>query len=125
MDDAVRSSLDHGQTVEITTIGAKTGRQRRLEIVLHNFDKHLYLSGVPNPARKRGWLANLEANPALTIHLKRPVQADLAATARVVTDHAERRAILEQVARVWNRRDLGMMLESSPLIELSIEGYPA
>jgi hypothetical protein len=32
MDDAVRSSLDHGQTVEITTIGAKTGRQRRLEI---------------------------------------------------------------------------------------------
>ena len=125
MDDAVRSSLDHGQTVEITTTGAKTGRQRRLEIVLHNFDKHLYVSGVPNPARKRGWLANLEANPALTIHLKRPVQADLAATARVITDHAERKAVLEQVARVWNRRDLGMMLEYSPLIEVSIEGYPA
>ena len=110
MDDAVRSSLDHGQTVEITTIGAKTGRQRRLEIVLHNFDKRLYISGVPNPARKRGWLANLEANPALTIHLKRPVQADLAATARVITDQAERKAILDLVARVWNRRDLGMML---------------
>jgi deazaflavin-dependent oxidoreductase (nitroreductase family) len=125
MDDAVRSSLDRGQTVDITTIGAKTGRQRRLEIVLHNFDKHLYISGVPNPARKRGWLANLEAYPALTIHLKRPVQADLAATARVITDHAERKEILAQVAQVWNRRDLGMMLEASPLIEISIEGYPA
>ena len=125
MDDAVRSSLDRGQTVEITTIGAKTGRQRRLEIVLHNFDEHLYISGVPNPARKRGWLANLEKNPALTIHLKRPVQADLAATARVITDHAERKAILEKVARVWNRRDLGMMFEHSPLIEVSIAGYPA
>jgi deazaflavin-dependent oxidoreductase (nitroreductase family) len=125
VDDAVRSSLDHGQTVDITTIGAKTGRQRRLEIVLHNFDGHHYLSGVPNAARKRGWLANIEANPALTIHLKRPVQADLPATGRVIYDPAERKVILEQVARVWNRRDLGMMLEHSPLIEISIEGYPA
>ena len=125
MDDALRSSLDHGQTVDITTIGAKTGRQRRLEIVLHNFDRHLYLSGVPNPARKRGWLANLEKNPALTIHLKRPVEADLPATARVINDHAERKVILEKVARVWNRRDLGMMFEHSPLIEVTIEGYPA
>lgn len=124
MDDAVRSSLDHGQTVDITTIGAKTGRERRLEIVLHNFDKHLYISGVPNPARKRGWLANLEANPALTVHLKRPVKADLAATARVITDPAERKVILEKVAQVWNRRDLGMMFQYSPLIEISIEGYP-
>jgi deazaflavin-dependent oxidoreductase (nitroreductase family) len=124
VDDAVRSSLDHGQTVDITTIGAKTGRERRLEIVLHNFDKHLYISGVPNPARKRGWLANLEANPALTVHLKRPVKADLAATARVITDPAERKVILEKVAQVWNRRDLGMMFQYSPLIEISIEGYP-
>jgi deazaflavin-dependent oxidoreductase (nitroreductase family) len=125
VDDAIRSSLDHGQTVDITTTGAKTGRQRRLEIVLHNFEGHLYISGVPNPARKRGWLANLEANPALTVHLKRPVQADLAATARVINDRAERKVVLEKVARVWNRRDLGTMLEYSPLIEVSIEGYPA
>jgi deazaflavin-dependent oxidoreductase (nitroreductase family) len=125
VDDAVRSSLNHSQTIDITTTGAKTGRPRRLEIVLHSFDQRLFISGVPNPARKRGWLANLEANPALTIHLKRPVQADLPATARVVTDHAERKVILEKVARAWNRRDLGMMVEHSPLIEVSIEGYPA
>lgn len=125
MDDAVRASLDHSQAIDITTTGARTGRQRRLEIVLHNFNRHLYLSGVPNPARKRGWLANLEANPALTVHLKRPVQADVPATARVIRDPAERKAILEQVARVWNRRDVNVMLEYSPLIEISIDGYPA
>lgn len=124
MDDAVRDSLGRSQTIDITTIGARTGRQRRLEIVLHNFGGHLYLSGIANPNRKRGWLANIEANPALAVHLKRPVQADLPATGRAITDPAERKEILVQVARVWNRRDLNAMLEHSPLVELSIEGYP-
>ncbi len=123
MDETLRA-LDRSQTVDITTTGAKTGRARRVEIVLHNFGRRLYVSGVPNPARKRGWLANLEANPTLTVHLKRPVALDVAATARVITDPAERKVLLEQVARVWNRRDLGTMLEHSPLIEVSIPGYP-
>jgi len=124
VDDAVRDSLGRSQTIDITTIGARTGRQRRLEIVVHNFGGRLYLSGIANPNRKRGWLANLEANPALTVHLKRPVQADLPATGRVITEPAERKEVLVQVARVWNRRDLNAMLEHSPLVELSIEGYP-
>jgi deazaflavin-dependent oxidoreductase (nitroreductase family) len=125
VDDTVRASLDHGQMVDITTTGAKTGRPRRLEIVMHNFGGHLYLSGIPNAARKRGWLANLEANPALTVHLHQPGPVDLPATARVITDPAERTVVLEQVARVWNRRDLNVMVEHSPLTEITVEGYPA
>ena len=121
MDDQVRTALGRSQTIDITTTGARTGRARRVEIVLHNFGGRLFISGIPNPARKRGWLANLEANPALTIHLKRTVQADLPAHARVITDHLERKAILEQVARVWNRRDLNVMVEHSPLIEVTID----
>lgn len=124
MDDAVRAALDHGGLIEITTTGTRTGKLRRLEIVFHNFGRHLYISGMPNPARKRGWLANLEANPALTVHLKGTIQTDLPASARVITDPAERRSILEQIARVWRRTDLNEMLAHSPLIELTIEGYP-
>lgn len=124
MDDAIRAALDHGQLIEMTTTGAKTGKPRRLDIVLHNFDQYLYISGVPNAAKKRGWLANLEANPAFTITLKGPVRADLPATARVISDPAERRAILPKVAAVWNRSDLDMMVAHSPLIEVAIEGYP-
>ena len=121
MDDAVRAALAQSQTVDITTTGRKTGRSRRIEIVLHNFGGRLFISGVPNASRKRSWLANLEANPALTLHLKRTVQADLPAHARVITDHVERKAILEQVARVWNRRDLNVMVEHSPLIEVTVD----
>jgi len=77
------------------------------------------------PVRRRAWLANVEANPALTVHLKSAERVDLAATARVISDPAERRPILEKVARVWNRSDINAMLDHSPLIELKIEGYPA
>lgn len=120
----MRRALDHGGLIDITTTGVRTGKLRRLEIVFHNFGRHLYISGMPNRARKRGWLANLEANPALTVHLKSAIRADLPATARVIIDPAERRSILEQVARVWKRTDLNEMLAHSPLIELTIEGYP-
>jgi hypothetical protein len=50
------------------------------------------------------------------------VVADLPATARIITDPAERRPILERVARLW-RRDADTMVAYSPLIEVSIEGY--
>ena len=122
MDDAVRAALGHSQAVDITTTGARTGLARRIEIFLHSFDGRLFISGVPNPVRKRSWLANLEANPAFTLHLKRPVQAELPATARVIRDPAERAAILAKVAQAWHRSDIGMMVEHSPLIEVSIEG---
>ena len=86
--------------------------------------------GIPLPDvraaadRVRAWLRNLEADPRLTFHLKAIVQADLAATARIITEPAERREILEKVARVW-RRDPEEMIADSPLIEVSIEGHSA
>ena len=54
----------------------------------------LYISGMPG---RRAWMANLHADPRLTFHLKRGVEADLPATARIITDEAERRPILERI----------------------------
>ena len=124
MDDATRAELNHGQLIDLTTTGAKSGLPRRVEIVLHSFDGHLYISGMPNSARKRGWIANIEANPAISIHLRAPLQVELAAIARVISDPAERRPVLDRVARVWHRTDLSVMVEHSPLIEVSIPGFP-
>ena len=48
------------------------------------------------PGRTRAWLHNVEADPAITLHLKgRSRGADVPGTARVVTDPAERRALLD------------------------------
>jgi deazaflavin-dependent oxidoreductase (nitroreductase family) len=122
LDPGVQQALGHGHTIDITTTGRHSGEPRRVEIVFFNFGGRLYISGMPNPNRERAWLHNLRANPNLTFHLKQGVTADLAATAREVTDPAERRAVLEKVARVW-RRDAAEMERSSPLIEVVIPGY--
>ena len=120
MDDVIQHALAHSQTIDITTIGRRTGQPRRIEIVVHNFDGRLYISGMPRAGRRRSWLANLEAHPDFTFHLKGRVAADLPAVAREVTDPDERRAILTRVARAWNRTDVDTMVAHSPLVEVTI-----
>jgi deazaflavin-dependent oxidoreductase (nitroreductase family) len=118
--EAIKRALSRGHRIDITTRGRQSGQPRRIEIVFHNFDGHIYISGMPSQ-RKRAWIANLEADPAFTFHLKGPVaSADLRATARVITDEAERRAILPLVAAVWGRTDLDVMVAYSPLIEVTL-----
>ena len=121
-DDKVREALSRPQSViDITTTGRKSGEPRRLEIVLHNIDGRLYISGAPS-RRRRSWLANLDGNPNLTVHLKRGITADLPATAREISEPKERRQILEGIARHWGRGDVDTMMKYSPLIEVTIDG---
>ena len=117
-DEAIKTALQRGHTIDITTTGRESGRPRRLEIVFHNIDGRIYISGIPRP-RRRSWLANLEANPSFTFHLKGKVSADLPATARVIDDETERRAVLPDIARNWRRTDLEDMVRYSPLVEVT------
>ncbi len=125
MDTAITVALSHGDVVDITTTGRATGQPRRIEIVYHVIDGRIYISGQPRADRKRAWLSNLEANPHFTLHLKRGVAADLPATARPITDPAERRRIMEHVARAWKRTDVDVMVAHSPLIEVTVDGFSA
>jgi len=122
IDDQVRTALERGGLIDITTRGRLTGEPRRIEIVYHVIGGRIFISGRPNPGRRRGWLANLDADPCFTFHLKRGVTADLPARARLITDPGERRSVLEQVARAWQRDDVDEMVADSPLIEVRIEG---
>jgi deazaflavin-dependent oxidoreductase (nitroreductase family) len=124
IEDRIRRALSRGHRIDITTTGRHSGRPRRIEIVFHNFDGRIYISGLPRRER-RSWLANLDADPQLTIHLKGPVKADLPARARIIDDPAEREAILGRIAQVWGRTDLDTMVRWSPLIEVEIEGLAA
>lgn len=121
MDDLVRRELEHSGLVDITTTGRRTGEPRRIEIAYHSIGGRVFISGMPREDRKRAWLYNLEANSAFTFHLKGTVKADLPATARLITDATERRAVLEHVARAWKRTDLDVMVAHSPLIEVTFQ----
>jgi deazaflavin-dependent oxidoreductase (nitroreductase family) len=120
LDPKIAAALSGMGTVDITTVGRKSGTPRRLEIVFHNIGGRIYISGMPSP-RRRSWLANLDAKPAFTLHLKGAVKADLPAQARIITDEAERRTVLTSVARNWKRKDLETMVAQSPLIEVALE----
>jgi deazaflavin-dependent oxidoreductase (nitroreductase family) len=121
LDERVQGALARGGVIDITTVGRQSGRPRKLEIVFHNIDGRIYISGIPSPTR-RGWLANLDAQPKFTVHLKGAVRADLPARARIIDDEAERRRVLASVARNWKRNDLETMVRQSPLIEVIFEG---
>ena len=125
MDPAIHAALDRGGLIDITTTGRRSGELRRIEIVFHNVDGRVVISGMPRRDRTRAWIHNLEADPNLVVHLKQGVVADLPATARVVTDEGERRGLLVAVARNWNRTDVDAMVAWSPLIEVTIPGYTA
>ena len=125
MDDQVRRALTRGHLIDMTTTGRRTGAERRIEIVFHNLGGRLYISGLPRAGRTRAWLLNLESDPRLTFHLKGSISADLPATARIITDEAERRAVFAEVVKVWAGQDIETMTRHSPLIEVTIDDLTA
>lgn len=117
MDETVRLALEADRVVDITTTGAKSGAPRRIEIWLWTLEQGGYaISGRPN--RPRAWLANLLAHPQFTVHVKRGATADLPARAVPVTDPAERRRIVEEIARRSGQTDVELRVAKSPLVRV-------
>jgi deazaflavin-dependent oxidoreductase (nitroreductase family) len=132
LEQSVKGALARGGVIDITTTDRRSGRPRRIEVVFHNIDGRIYISGTPSP-RRRSWLANLDARPELTLHLKGPVRADLPAHARIIEEESERRRILPPIAGSWRRNDSGLwpsgawrpsietMVRQSPFIEITLD----
>ena len=119
VDDAVRRALERGHRIDITTTGRKTGQPRRIELVFHNINGRLFISG--RPGWPRGWIANLRRDPRMTFHLKGPIaRADLPANGRVILDRDERERFLAPIAESWGY-ELERMVESAPLIEVTFD----
>ena len=94
MDQAVTEAMNRGGIADITTIGRKTGKPRRIEIYFHHFDGEYYLTGRHGP--KRDWEANIIANPEFILHLKRGITADVPVVGEPEPDSEERARILRR-----------------------------
>jgi len=116
MDEAIGKALERDRTIDITTRGRKTGRNRRKEIWFHNLDGELYITGTPG---RRDWYANLLANPEFTFHLKHSARADLPARATPIVDRDARRDIIARIHRkLGGNRDLDTWVDGSPLVRV-------
>ncbi|KJL43904.1 hypothetical protein JOD63_002655 [Microbacterium terrae] len=104
------------RTIDITTIGAKTGRVRRIEVWFYRVEGEIYLT--TSPAR-RSWYANLLRHPDFTFHLKHGIRADLDAHATPVLDSDARTRLFAAIVDDLNqpRNPAGIPQPVEPLEE--------
>ena len=122
MNEGVNDALHKDMVVDITTTGRRSREPRRIEIWAHFVEGKTLMAGAPG---RRSWYANMLADPNVTLHLKGDVRIDLPATARAVTDPAERRELLTAIkgASGFEQRmtmDVEAWATGSCLVELTL-----
>ena len=112
--DAELDAFATQMTVDITTTGRRTGQARRVEIWWFRVDGRFVITGTPG---KRDWLANVRANPHLTVHVG---EVDIEATVTEIEDPVFRRVVFEQHQTSWyvSQTDVESLVATAPLIEL-------
>lgn len=114
----IEAALKRDRTIDIVTVGARTGLERVTEIWFVNIEGRIVICGTPAP---RDWLANLKANPGFQFCLKESVKRCLPARAVPVVDPSERRRIMSAPATHWYR-DQGYSIEAlvdgSPIVDV-------
>ena len=121
---AYSADLTDSGVIDITTVGAKSGQERRIEINFIHLDGRYFITG--RPGRKRDWQANLRANPEFTVHLKGDNKADIPVEARLIADDDERGDVLYRIlTEGWGNEPgkaehiLPRWVEGSPLVEFT------
>ena len=102
-------------TIDLTTIGRRSGEPRRIEIWWFRVDGEFYITGTGG---RRDWLANVRANPDVTVHVN---GNDLAARATEITDPDVRREVLTNPQLNWysTQQELDELVRTAPMIQLS------
>jgi len=120
MDEGLLARLAATRTIEITTVGRRSGLPRRIEIWWFRFEDRFVVTGTPG---RRDWLANLEVDPRMTVHV---LGQDLPASARPVTDPDVRRRFFTQggteVRWYASQAQLDELVDRAPMIEVVLEG---
>lgn len=117
-DPEIAAALANDLVIDITTTGRQSGAPQRIEIWYHVVDGRYYITGRPGP---RSWYANVLAEPRIIFHLKESAEADLAATARAVTDATEKRAVFlgaSKLREYITEENVQEWVDGSPLIEV-------
>ena len=102
------------RTVDLTTIGRRSGQPRTVEIWWFHVDGRFIITGTPG---RRDWLANVRGNPEIVISTTR---GDFTATAVEIGDGEFRRKVFTDPEIDWYRTqaDLDHLVATAPMIEV-------
>jgi len=132
--EELRRALATDRTIDIVTVGARTGQPRTTEIWFTVVDEEIFICGTPagdgSPGgrRKRDWVANLKAHPEFDFVLKESVRETLRARATVITDADERTRVFSAPATGWYRDATGSLedlVAGGPLVKVTFVGEAA
>ena len=89
MDATLQAILENSFFIRVTMTRRRSGTPRTIETTyVWNGARQIVISGYPGP---RDWVANMGANPDITVHtVEGDRWFDIAATARVLRDRNER-----------------------------------
>ncbi|MEO0493062.1 MAG: nitroreductase/quinone reductase family protein [Actinomycetota bacterium] len=132
--DAVRDALARDLTIDIVTLGARSGEWRTTEIWYVIVDGRIYICGTPAAGDQereyapRDWMANLKAHPEFRFVLKESLVESIDARATVVTHPDERRRVFSADVTGWYRRQTGSLdalVAHGPMVRVEFLGPAA
>ena len=114
LDQTTLEDLTRIRTVDLTTIGRRTGRPARIEIWWFHVDGRFIITGTPGP---RDWYANVLDDPAIVIHANGD---DYPARAVPITDETIRAAVFDHPDTRWysSQAERRHLIDEAPMIEI-------
>lgn len=125
----IADSIVDERTVDILTVGRRTGRVRPTEIWTTVVAGEIYVCGTPAAGPRSGqheprdWLANLLAEPRFTLRLKQSVAVELPARAVPVDDRTTRERVFAAPQCAYYRehsRSLDDLVDHGPMVHLEL-----
>jgi deazaflavin-dependent oxidoreductase (nitroreductase family) len=102
------------RTVDLTTVGRRSGQPRTVEIWWFHVDGRFIITGTPG---RRDWLANVRADPAVVISDR---HGSYHGIVEEIHDEGFRRRVFEDPQIGWysTQAELGALVSSAPMIEV-------
>lgn len=116
LDQATTEQLASTLTVDLTTIGRRSGEPRTVEIWWFHIDDRFIITGTGG---KRDWIANIRENPEVVISSH---HGDFAGTAIEVGDSGFRHSVFTHPDLGWysTQEELDDLVANAPMIEVRL-----
>ena len=108
------------RTIDLTTIGRRSGRESRIEIWWFLVDGRFFITGTPGA---RDWYANVASDSRVIVHVG---GHDLPAVAIPVRDPARRARVFDDPQTRWyaTQSQRQRLIDDAPMIEVRFPDRP-
>lgn len=107
-------SLAATRTIDLTTVGRRTGEHRTIEIWWFHIDDRFFITGTPG---RRDWLANIRADNSVLI---RTNFGEYLGNAIEIHDDETRRLVFTDPTTSWykTQEELDRLVATAPMVEV-------